>query len=221
VNSLSLPAAAAACSPAVASGGLPLTPSNETPSVSESFALDRQTACCPFSVSTPTSQPSAAGPASMTSCLEGSLASLSVLLPEGEKPRQICGQRCSESCLNAAPNGSSRKTSDTPRSDLPRTTCLHTVIVVPICAYKQPIWVPPTNEGDCGLLPTPTRTCNHTARSMQKHASCRRLVRLCGGRLTPALWEFLMGWPEGWTDPDAKCSETGKSPWSRRLPGES
>jgi hypothetical protein len=49
---------------------------------------------------------------------------------------------------------------------------------------------------------------------MQKHPSCRRLVKLFG-KLTPEVFEWMMGWPIGWTD--LKPLETDKfQQWQQR-----
>lgn len=51
-----------------------------------------------------------------------------------------------------------------------------------------------------GPLHTPTRKANFVAPSMQKWPSCRRYVLAFGGqRITPEQFEFLMGFPIGWT----------------------
>jgi hypothetical protein len=72
----------------------------------------------------------------------------------------------------------------------------------------QPL-APLTDETVSGLLPTPTTMANQLAPSMQKHAGCRRLFQMMGGRngrITPTLYEWMMGFPIGWTD--LKHSET-------------
>ena len=52
-----------------------------------------------------------------------------------------------------------------------------------------------------GPLHTPTRTANFTAPSMQKWPSCSRYADIFGERsLSAPLFEFLMGFPIGWTD---------------------
>lgn len=60
-------------------------------------------------------------------------------------------------------------------------------------------------EPDYGWLPTPTATANQTAPSMMKHRSCRNLVSLFGtGTIHPNVYEWLMGLPLDWSDPDSK-----------------
>lgn len=62
-----------------------------------------------------------------------------------------------------------------------------------------------------GLLHTPTTKANFGAPSMQKHPSCRKYVEAFGTRrISPEQFEFLMGYPIGWTD--LQDSETPSSP---------
>lgn len=52
-----------------------------------------------------------------------------------------------------------------------------------------------------GPLHTPTTKANFQAESMQKWPSCRRYRILFGQRkIWPELFEYLMGFPIGWTD---------------------
>lgn len=52
-----------------------------------------------------------------------------------------------------------------------------------------------------GFVHTPTTKANFTCRSMQKWPGCRRYVEAFGGlTITPEQFEFLMGYPVGWTD---------------------
>lgn len=54
---------------------------------------------------------------------------------------------------------------------------------------------------ECGWLATPTRTANQTSPSMQKHPGCRNYVKAFGaGPIDPSAWEWLMGFPIGWTE---------------------
>ena len=50
-------------------------------------------------------------------------------------------------------------------------------------------------------LHTPTTKANFLAPSMQKWPACRNYVKAFGGKLiTPEQFEFLMGYPIGWTE---------------------
>lgn len=55
------------------------------------------------------------------------------------------------------------------------------------------------NGTDFGYLHTPTTIANFASPSMQKHRSCRNFVTAFG-KPSPANFEYLMGWPSGWTD---------------------
>jgi hypothetical protein len=59
----------------------------------------------------------------------------------------------------------------------------------------------PTPEPASSLLATPTRKHNQLAPSMRKWPGCRRLQHLAGtgGNPSPELYEWLMGFPPGWT----------------------
>jgi hypothetical protein len=48
------------------------------------------------------------------------------------------------------------------------------------------------------LLPTPTETANHCAPSMRKWPGYARLQD--SGGISPTRWEWMMGYPHGWTD---------------------
>lgn len=60
-------------------------------------------------------------------------------------------------------------------------------------------WVRIIFGKDFGYLHTPTCTANFAAPSMQKHKSCRNFVQVFG-RPSPTNFEWMMGWPIGWTD---------------------
>lgn len=55
------------------------------------------------------------------------------------------------------------------------------------------------NGIDFGYLHTPTTIANFAAPSMQKHSCCRNFVTAFG-KPSPTNFEYLMGWPSGWTD---------------------
>ena len=61
----------------------------------------------------------------------------------------------------------------------------------------------PFAERESTWLPRPTATANQLCVSMRKHPSCKNLQDLVGrtgGGPHPELWEWLMGFPIGWTD---------------------
>jgi len=78
-------------------------------------------------------------------------------------------------------------------SDIPacQFNCVPVNLVLPF-AGREYTW-----------LPRPTATANQLAPSMRKHPSCKNLQNLVGrigGMPHPQLWEWLMGFPIGWTD---------------------
>jgi len=72
-------------------------------------------------------------------------------------------------------------------------------------------------EGGPSTWPTPTATANHCAPSMKKHPAYARLQSE-HQTLTPELWEWQMGFPQGWTALDA--SEMPCRPKSRKSSAE-
>ena len=60
-----------------------------------------------------------------------------------------------------------------------------------------------TNVSERGSwLATPTATANQLAPSMQKWEGCQRWLKFghVGGKIDPHHYEWLMGWPIGWSD---------------------
>lgn len=68
-------------------------------------------------------------------------------------------------------------------------------------------WVRTTFGSDSGFLHTPTTKANYSAQSMQKWPACREFVRVFG-KPSPQNQEWMMGYPDGWTD--TKPVETAK-----------
>lgn len=60
-------------------------------------------------------------------------------------------------------------------------------------------WVQTTFGSDIGFLHTPTTKANYCADSMQKWPSARAF-RMVFGSPSPQIHEWLMGWPEGWSN---------------------
>ncbi len=79
-------------------------------------------------------------------------------------------------------------------------------------------WVLTTFGAGTGFLHTPTTQANFCAPSMQKWSSCREWSRTFGV-ITPQNYEWLMGWPIGWTD--LRPLETDKSRSAQQQHGES
>ena len=68
-----------------------------------------------------------------------------------------------------------------------------------ISSSLRQTWVQIIFGKDFGYLHTPTCTANFAAPSMQKWKACRNFVAVFG-KPSPTNFEFLMGWPIGWTD---------------------
>lgn len=80
--------------------------------------------------------------------------------------------------------------------------------------FQRKTWVLTTKGKDFGFLHTPTTKANYAATSMQKWPVCRNFVQVFG-RPNPIIQEWLMGWPEGWSD--TKPLETGRfQSWRQR-----
>lgn len=79
--------------------------------------------------------------------------------------------------------------------------------------YERPISERRTIEPEYGWLPTPTHTANQLCRSMMKHPSCRNLSRLFPNGELCLIFEWLMGFPTGYSD--VSGSETQSAPQSR------
>ena len=118
---------------------------------------------------------------------------------EGALP-SISGQKCSESLAPPCQEPSSPKTSKKRQSPtrLGTSKALATQRITAV--YRQMMQGQTIKEIVGGSLHTPTTKANFVAPSMQKWPSCRRFVEAFGGRaITPEQFEFLMGFPVGWT----------------------
>ncbi len=60
---------------------------------------------------------------------------------------------------------------------------------------------------------------DHDAPSMLKHPGHQRYRLWNSGKTTPEQWEFMMGFPRGWTDPVCNLSAMPKFPQSQSQPG--
>lgn len=78
--------------------------------------------------------------------------------------------------------------------------------------YELPTWERHTIEPEYGWLPTPTETANQLAPSMMKHRGCRNLSRLFPAGELCLIFEWLMGFPTGYSD--ARGSATLSVPQS-------
>jgi hypothetical protein len=80
-----------------------------------------------------------------------------------------------------------------------RKTCWNSAITANISNFQRKTLVQTMKGIGIGYLHTPTTIANFAAPSMQKHRSCRNFVTVFG-KPTPENFEYLMGWPLGWTD---------------------
>lgn len=198
-----LRALAAEYSPTSSSGTGQSAPSRFARSVKRSSRRAKRTVACLGSPSTPTygSSPESLGEASWTSSAGASRASPSATPPEGEPTPSTFGPRCIGSSQNPSPNGSLPKMSQTLPSGRRPTISTHLVTRRGIAVSTPPIWVRHIVDRDGGLLPTPTATVNHECQSMSKWPAYRAFQDWLGGqRIAPALWEWMMGFPVGWSD---------------------
>ena len=149
----------------------------------------------------------------------GSLASPSAPLLEGGESQPIFGQKCSGSSVATDQDMLSRKTYRKRQSPKRLETSPDLITQRTTAVYRGLIAGLTIREIVGGLLHTPTRKANFVAPSMQKWPSCRRYVLAFGGqRITRAQFEFLNGFPIGWTD--LEPSETRSSHKSPKPSGE-
>jgi hypothetical protein len=119
----------------------------------------------------------------------------------------ISGRKCGESWQRQLPGTYLQRTLVKPQSTPQRTTSSRWVTKPAAFPFQRRTWVLTTFGPDIGYVHTPTTKANYAATSMQKWPACREFVRAFG-RPSPEVHEWLMGWPEGWSD--IQPLETGK-----------
>lgn len=134
------------------------------------------------------------------SYLRDSRASRSRPLAEAEKSLSISGPTSCASSSNAKHLSSSARMSSEPRLSAPVETSSEPVFVPDTPEFPPPSWVPRIAGCDGGYLPTLTTRRNQFADSMQKWPAYRRLRALAGRSVPIAFWEWMMGFPIGWTE---------------------
>jgi hypothetical protein len=148
---------------------------------------------------------------------EDSPASHSALLQEEIKQPLISGQRWIESSPTSGHASLSLKTSLKRRSPTRAAISPSEATARTTAVYLQMMRGLTIREIVGGSLHTPTVKANFIATSMQKWPSCRRYVDAFGGqRITARQFEFLMGYPPGWTETPSKPSATPSSRKSRK-----
>jgi hypothetical protein len=128
------------------------------------------------------------------------------------------GLRCGESWQMSLPGTYLPKTLAELQLTKRQTTANQWVTKPKQFPYQRKTWVLTTFGKDFGYLHTPTTMANFLAKSMQKHAGCRTWTTAFG-KITPNHYEWLMGWPLGWTD--LKPLETDKFHCVQQQLGES
>lgn len=109
------------------------------------------------------------------------------------------GQRCGEWWQMSLPGLSMPRTFRQKQSTLLQMTCNRWVTKQKQLPLARKTWVATTFGTEIGFLHTPTTQGNYCADSMQKHKSCMAW-RIVFGKVTPQAHEYLMGWPQGWSD---------------------
>lgn len=132
--------------------------------------------------------------------------------------RMTYGRKCGESWQRQLPGTYLPKTRRDSRSITPQTTSKRWATKPDVSPSVHLMWAPFIFDDDTGYVHTPTTKANYRAPSMQKWASCRLFMEILGNP-TPAIHEWLMGWPIGWTD--LKPLETDKFQLWLRVHGAS
>ena len=121
---------------------------------------------------------------------------------------RICGQNSYASSSNVCRDGLSGKTCRE-RIILSRPQLICETYNTPYGKYVSAYLFAGTFAIERILWPTPTATANHLSPSMAKWPAYARMqwnIR----KITPRLWEWMMGFPAGWTD--LEPSATPSSP---------
>ena len=113
--------------------------------------------------------------------------------------RTTYGERCGEWWQMSLPHTSLPKMSAELQLTKQQTTANRWVTKPKQFPYQRKTWVLTTFGKDIGYLHTPTTMANFLAKSMQKWDSCRNWTKTFG-EITPTNYEYLMGFPLGWTD---------------------
>lgn len=200
-------------SPGLGADALPLScsvtrspaTSSVSPTASVSSSSASATACCqmlPSGMTCARFQRTSSADRSAW-CVAAFPASHSVQRPTVAIPPTISGPSCSMRSEASTPCSCSQKTSNERPSKRPLKTLLHVDIAQPLESLQPPDWVRRMTDRDGGYLPTPTAKANHDAPSMRKwpaYETYQRWLAAFGARTEPRIWEWMMGFPIGWTD---------------------
>ena len=159
----------------------------------------------------------AAGEELLTSYLAGSRVRRSQLRPGGATPQPTFGLKWQESFGKCDRPMCSPRMSPAPQLNGPQAIAPRWVTRPKCLPLERRTWVQTMCGSDIGYLHTPTTKANYAAASMQKWPSARNFTKAFG-RPCPGVQEWMMAWPEGWTD--TKPLETAKyQSWQQRLCG--
>lgn len=195
------PVGGADCSDPFLLAGAPCARSRSTPVAALGYTPGSGMACWSPSRSGMTSARSmvARGADASTCSPAGSRVNRSAARqPEASGP-QTSGQLWLPWPEMYAPVASWLRTCSGPPSCERHSSCEGSVTTAWWSEHPPRPWARLTHESAGGWLPTPTATTNAFSPSMAKWPSCRRLQALCGPPNRKLIWEWLMGWPLGWT----------------------
>lgn len=143
--------------------------------------------------------PEAAGEELLTSYLADSRVRRSQL-PQGvEITQSTFGLKWQESFGKCNRPMCSPRMSPVPQLNKPQEIAPRWVTKPKYLPLERTTWALTTREKGFGYLHTPTTKANYAAPSMQKWQCCRNFVTAFGSP-HPIIQEYLMGWPEGWSD---------------------
>ena len=126
-------------------------------------------------------------------------ARASVMRHQGKtNQRKICHMNLSESSRKFSQTTFLARMFQGRRSKASVKTSAILVTMLDSDRLQRKTWGPIITALDGGYVHTPTCTANFAAQSMQKWPSCRNFVAIFG-RPSPTSFEWLMGWPIGWS----------------------
>lgn len=139
------------------------------------------------------------GKEELISSREDFLVNIFLQQAEGIRRQSICGLKWQELFLKLGHGTSFVRMFQKVQSLKPDLISGVKVTLSDIQKYRRKTWVQTILGKDGGFLHTPTTKANYQSKSMQKWKCCRNFVRVFG-KAHPENQEWLMGWPEGWTD---------------------
>lgn len=99
----------------------------------------------------------------------------------------------------------------------PQTT-LKRWVTKPSCfPFRRQTWVLTTFGSGIGYLHTPTTKANYATPYMQRWPAAKRFTQVFGA-VSPIIHEWMMGWPEGWSDIESLAMDKYQR-WQQQLYG--